>query len=158
MIDEKRTLAARQGLYFEEFEVGQSVTSAGRTVTEADVMAFAGLSGDWNAIHVDAEYAKQGLFGQRVAHGLLGLSIASGLAVQLGFMRETVLAFRDIGEWKFSLPIYLGDTIHMRATVVETKPMARLGGGMVTFKVELLNQEEKVVQRGTWTVLVKGQL
>jgi len=158
LIDEKRTLAARQGLYFEEFEVGQSVTSAGRTVTEADVMAFAGLSGDWNAIHVDAEYAKQGLFGQRVAHGLLGLSIASGLAVQLGFMRETVLAFRDIGEWKFSLPIYLGDTIHMRATVVETKPMARLGGGMVTFKVELLNQEEKVVQRGTWTVLVKGQL
>jgi acyl dehydratase len=156
-MDEKRTLATRQGLYFEEFAVGQSITSAGRTVTEADVMAFAGLSGDWNAIHVDAEYAKQGLFGQRVAHGLLGLSMASGLAVQLGFMRETVLAFRDIGEWKFSLPIYLGDTIHIRATVVETKPMARLGGGMVTFKVELLNQEEKVVQRGTWTVLVKSQ-
>jgi acyl dehydratase len=156
-MDDKRTLAARQGLYFEEFEAGQSIASAGRTVTEADVMAFAGLSGDWNAIHVDAEYAKQGLFGQRVAHGLLGLSMASGLAVQLGFMRETVLAFRDIGEWKFSLPIYLGDTIHMRATVVETRPMARLGGGMVTFKVELLNQEEKVVQRGTWTVLVKGR-
>jgi 3-hydroxybutyryl-CoA dehydratase len=154
---EKRTLAARQGLYFEEFEIDQSVTSAGRTVAEADVMAFAGLSGDWNAIHVDAEYAKQGPFGQRVAHGLLGLSIASGLAVQLGFMRETVLAFREIGEWKFSLPIYLGDTLHLRATVAETKPMARLGGGMVTFKVELLNQEDKVVQRGTWTVLVKSQ-
>ena len=150
-------IAIQRGLYFEDFNIGDSVTSAGRTVTEADVVGFAALSGDWNAIHVDAEYAKQGPFGQRVAHGLLGLSIASGLAVQLGFMRETVLAFREIGEWKFSLPIYLGDTIHMRATVVETKPMARLGGGMVTFKVELLNQEDNVVQRGTWTVLVKGR-
>jgi len=154
---ENRELAAHTGLYFEEFEVGQSITSAGRTVTEVDVVAFAALSSDWNAIHTDAEYAAQHPFGRRVAHGLLGLSIASGLAVRLGFMEETVLAFREIGSWKFSLPIYLGDTIRVRAAVAETKPMRRLGGGLVTFKVEILNQDDKVVQRGTWGVLVKSR-
>lgn len=154
---DKQTLAARQGLYFDEFALGQSITSAGRTVTEADVVAFASLSGDWNSIHTDAEYARQAPFGQRVAHGLLGLSIASGLATRLGFMEGTVLAFRELGEWKFSLPIYLNDTIRLRATVSELKAMARLGGGLVTFKVELLNQKDEVVQRGTWSVLVKGR-
>jgi 3-hydroxybutyryl-CoA dehydratase len=154
---EKRTLAARTGLYFEEFEVGQSITSAGRTVNEADVVAFAALTGDWTTIHTDAVYAAQQPFGQRVAHGLLGLSIASALAARLGFVEQTVLAFREIREWKFSLPIYFGDTIRMRATVGETKPMRRLGGGLVTFKVEILNQEDKVVQRGTWSLLVKSQ-
>ncbi|MDY6875477.1 MAG: MaoC/PaaZ C-terminal domain-containing protein [Chloroflexota bacterium] len=154
---EKRTLVARQGLYFEEFKVGQSVTSVGRTVTEADVVAFAALTGDWTTIHTDAVYAAQHPFGQRVAHGLLGLSIASALAARLGFMEETVLAFREIGEWKFSLPIYLGDTIRVRATVSETKPMRRLSGGLVTFKVEILNQDDKVVQRGTWSLLIKSQ-
>jgi 3-hydroxybutyryl-CoA dehydratase len=154
---EKRNLTAQKGLYFEEYEVGQSITSQGRTVTEADVVAFAALSGDWNPMHTDAEFAAQHPFGQRVAHGLLGLSIASGLAVRLGFLEETVLAFREIGEWKFSLPIYLGDTIHVRATVTGTKPMRRLGGGLVSLKVEILNQDDKAVQRGTWGVLVKSQ-
>jgi len=152
-----RTLTARQGLYFEEFQPGQSVVSPGRTVTEADVVAFAALSGDWNTMHTDAEYARTSMFGQRVAHGLLGLSIASGLAIRLGFLEGTTLAFRELGEWKFSLPIFLGDTIRVRATVAELKPMPRLGGGLVTFKVELLNQADKVVQRGTWSVLVKSR-
>jgi len=152
-----RTLSAREGLYFEEFQPGQSVVSPGRTVTEADVVAFAALSGDWNTMHTDAEYARTSMFGQRVAHGLLGLSIASGLAIRLGFLEGTTLAFRELGEWKFSLPIFLGDTIRVRATVAELKPMPRLGGGLVTFKVELLNQADKVVQRGTWSVLVKSR-
>jgi acyl dehydratase len=157
MMPEKRELQAPKGLYFEEYEVGQSITSQGRTVTEADVVSFAALSGDWNPMHSDAEFAAQHPFGQRVAHGLLGLSIASGLAVRLGFLEETALAFREISEWKFSLPIYLGDTIHVRATVTETKPMPRLGGGLVRLKVEILNQDDKVIQRGTWGVLVRGQ-
>ena len=154
---EKRTLAGRRGLYFEEFEVGQSITSVGRTVTEADVVGFAALTGDWTTIHTDAVYAAQHFFGQRVAHGLLGLSIASALATRLGFVEETVLAFREIAGWKFSQPIYLGDTIHMRATVSDTKPMRRLGGGLVTFQVEVLNQDDKVVQHGAWSLLVKSQ-
>jgi 3-hydroxybutyryl-CoA dehydratase len=153
---EPRTLEARRGLTFEEFEAGQSIVSPGRTITEADVVGFAGLSGDWNPMHTDAQFASQGMFGQRVAHGLLALSIASGMAWNLGFLQGTVLAFREMGEWKFSLPVFLGDTIRVRATVVETKPMPRLGGGLVTFKVEILNQEDKAVQRGTWGVLVRS--
>jgi 3-hydroxybutyryl-CoA dehydratase len=157
MMTEKRDLTAQKGLYFEEYEVGQSITSQGRTVTEADVVAFAALSGDWNPMHTDAEFAAEHPFGQRVAHGLLVMSIATGLAVRLGFMEETVLAFRELGEWKFSLPVFFGDTVRVQATVVETKAMPRLGGGLVTLKVQILNQDDKVVQRGTWGVLVRGQ-
>ncbi|MFN2227925.1 MAG: MaoC/PaaZ C-terminal domain-containing protein [Anaerolineae bacterium] len=156
-MSETKELLVRSGMYFEEFEVGQSVTSAGRTITEADIVGFAALSGDWNTIHTDAEYAASQPFGQRVAHGLLALSIATGLAVRLGFMEETVLAFRELGSWKFSLPIFIGDTIRVRATVAEKRPMRRLGGGLVTFKVEILNQRDEVTQRGTWRVLVKSQ-
>jgi 3-hydroxybutyryl-CoA dehydratase len=151
---QKKALPTRMGLYFEEFEAGQTATSVGRTVTEADVVAFAALSGDWNAMHTDAEYAAQHPFGQRVAHGLLVLSIASGLAMRLGVLEGTALAFRELGSWKFSLPIYIGDTVRVRATVTETKAMRRLGGGLVTLKAEILNQEDRVVQRGTWDVLV----
>jgi 3-hydroxybutyryl-CoA dehydratase len=157
VMTEKRELTAQKGLYFEEYEVGQSITSQGRTVTEADVVAFAALSGDWNPMHTDAVFSSAHPFGQRVAHGLLGLSIASGLAVRLGFLEETALAFREIGEWKFSLPIYFGDTIRVQAVVIETKPMPRLGGGLVTLRVQILNQDDKVVQRGNWGVLVKSR-
>jgi acyl dehydratase len=105
-------------------------------------------------MHTDAEYAAKHPFGQRVAHGLLGLSVASGLAMRLGILEETALAFREMGSWKFSLPIFIGDTIRVQATVTETKAMPRLGGGLVTLKVEILNQDDKVVQRGSWGVLV----
>jgi len=148
-------LAPRRGLYFEEFNIGDEVTSVGRTITEADIVAFAALTGDWNQIHTDAEYARNTPFGERIAHGLLGLSVASGLAVRLGFMEDTVIAFMEIGEWQFRAPIRIGDTIRLRATVQETRPMRRLGGGYVTFKVALLNQRDETVQRGTWTILVK---
>jgi acyl dehydratase len=153
----EKTLPSLTGMYFEEYEIGQSVTSVGRTITEADVVGFAGLTGDWTSIHVDAEYAAQHPFGQRVAHGLLGLSVASALAVRLGFMEGTVLAFREINDWKFSLPIFFGDTIRVRASVVGLKSLPRLGGGSVIFKVEILNQDDKVVQRGKWTLLVMSR-
>ncbi len=154
---EKKQLTGRTSLYFEEFEAGQAITSVGRTITEADVVNFAGVTGDWSQIHTNAEYAARHPFGQRVVHGLLGLSVASALVVRLGFIEDTVLAFREIGDWKFSLPMFIGDTICVRATVVDTKPMRRLGGGLVSLKVEILNQDDKVVQRGTWGVLVKSR-
>lgn len=150
-------LARTTGLYFEEFIAGDTVTSVGRTITEADVVNFAALSGDWNLIHTNAQYAEGHLFGQRVAHGLLILSVASGLAVRLGFMEETILAFRSIGEWRFQRPVFIGDTVRVRLTVGETKPMPRLGGGLVTFGVEVLNQEDKIVQRGEWEMLVQAR-
>jgi acyl dehydratase len=148
-------LAKPRGLYYEEFTIGDTVASVGRTVTEADIVLFAGLSGDYNLIHTDAEYSKQQMFGQRVAHGLLVLSIASGMAVRLGFMEDTVIAFRGL-EWKFNAPVFAGDTIHLRVTVEETKPMPRVGGGLVKFKMEVINQRDETVNRGVWDILCKS--
>ncbi|HIQ04806.1 MAG TPA: dehydratase [Anaerolineae bacterium] len=136
--------------------MGDEVTSPGRTITETDIVNFAALSGDWNQLHTDAEYAKSTMFGQRIAHGLLVLSIASGLAVRLGFMDETVLAFMGL-EWRFRRPVMIGDTIRVRTTVSELKPVPRLGGGNVTFRVAVLNQRDEVVQRGSWTILMKSR-
>ena len=152
-----RKLAHSGGLYFEEFEIGDSTESSGRTITETDVVNFASLTGDWNLIHTDAEYSRAQHFGQRVAHGLLILSVASGLAVRLGFMAETVLAFREVSDWKFSLPVFLGDTVRLRVTVADKKAMRRAGGGLVYFKVEVLNQDDDICQRGTWQILCKSR-
>src|SRR5574341_2664950 len=117
------------GKYFEEYEVGQKIRTEGRTITEADVMNFAGISGDFNPLHTDAVYAGQGPFGQRVAHGALGFSIATGLAYRTRILEGTVLAFRAVEEWKFSAPIYLGDTIHCEIEVTEIREARKLGGG-----------------------------
>ncbi|MCO6450146.1 MAG: MaoC family dehydratase N-terminal domain-containing protein [Caldilineales bacterium] len=149
-------LSRSRGLYFEEFELGDSVESVGRTITETDIVQFAMLSGDWNQIHTDAEYSKEQMLGERIAHGLLVLSIATGLATRLGFMEDTVMAFMSL-EWEFRAAVKIGDTVRIRATVDEAKAMPRLGGGYVWFKVEVLNQEDQKVQRGKWKVLVKSQ-
>ena len=109
------------GLYFEEFHVGQKIMTVGRTIAESDIFTFAGLSGDFNQIHTDAEFAKGTQFGQRVAHGLLGVAITSGLAMRTGVLEGTVIAFREINEWKFSKPVFFGDTIHVNAQVTEIK-------------------------------------
>lgn len=146
----------RQGRYFEQFEVGDTVVSAGRTITEADVVNFAGVAGDYTQIHVNAEFARQGAFGRRVAHGLLGLAVTSGLLAQLGFVEGTVLAFREL-TWKFRLPVYIGDTVHAEATVSELKAMRRLDGGAVTFDVRVINQEDRVVQQGRMVLLVSSR-
>jgi acyl dehydratase len=101
-----------RGLFFEEFQIGQKMRTPGRTITETDVVNFAGISGDFTSIHTDAEYTKSTPFGQRVAHGVLILSVITGLAARSGFMEGTVLAFREINQWKFSRPVFIGDTIH----------------------------------------------
>ncbi len=146
-----------RGMYFEEFEVGQTIRSPGRTVTEADVVLFAGLSGDFNTIHTDAEYAATTPFGARVAHGLLGLALASGLAVRTGIMEGTILAFREILSWKFSRPVFLGDTIHVIIEVEETKALPRLGGGSLLLAVDVRNQDDETVMKGRWSVLVQSR-
>lgn len=151
-----RSLTRPLGLFFEEFQPGDSALSATRTITETDVVNFAALSGDWNLIHTDAEYSKAHMFGQRVAHGLLILSVASGLAVRMGFLDGTTLAFRSV-DWKMQRPVVIGDTIHVRIVVEETKAMRRLGGGLVNFKVEVVNQKDEVCQRGNWEMLVQGK-
>jgi acyl dehydratase len=145
-----------RGLYFEDFEVGQVLLTASRTVTESDIVRFAGLSGDYNQIHTDAEYAASGPFGERVAHGMLVQYIATGLAVQSGVIEGTVLAFRELS-CKFSLPVFIGDTVRVKLEIVEKKALPRLKGGQVVMKVRVLNQQGKLVQRGNWVMLVESK-
>lgn len=145
-----------RGLYFEDYEIGQEIQTPGRTITEADIVMFAGLSGDYNSIHVDAEYAKEMPFGERIAHGLLGLSVASGLATRAGFIEGTVQAFTGL-EWKFKKAIYIGDTVHLTCRVERLRALPRLGGGMVVLAATLYNQRGEVVQEGTWSLLIKGR-
>ena len=149
-------LNSLHGLYFEEFVIGDKATSMTRTITESDIVTFAGLSGDYNELHTSATYGATTMFGKRIAHGLLGLSIASGLAFQMGFMVGTVDAFRSL-EWEFTAPIFIGDTIHLEAEVAEVKAFPRLGNGRVVFKVALVNQDGKTVQRGSWSLLVRAK-
>jgi acyl dehydratase len=142
-------------MYFEEFQLGQQITTAGRTITEADIINFAGISGDFNQMHVDADYSKNSAFGQRVAHGLLVLSVISGLAVQTGVMEGTVIAFREVSEWKFAKPVFIGDTVNAVLDVKEIKEIRRIGGGSVTIEVGVENQHGDIVMKGTWVVLIK---
>lgn len=142
------------GLYFEEFFVGQKLDTQKRTVTEDDIMTFARLTGDDNRIHTDREFSKTTMFGKQIAHGLLGLSIASGLAWQTGILDGTVIAFREVSEWKFVKPVFIGDTIYVGMEVKETKALPRIGGGSVTITLEVRNQNEEVCHRGQWTVLM----
>jgi acyl dehydratase len=141
-------------MYFDEFQPGLKIATAGRTVTESDIVSFAGLSGDFNQIHVDAEYSRVSPAGQRVAHGLLVLAMVSGLAVQTGMMEGTIIYFREVAEWKFVKPVLIGDTIHAIVEVKEVKDMRRIGAGSVSMEIEVRNQREEVVQRGLWNVLV----
>ena len=145
------------GLYFEDFSVGQKIITGKRVVSEADIMDFARLTGDDNRIHTDAEFSKTMPFGRQVAHGLLGLSIASGLAWQTGIMDGTVIAFREVKEWKFVKPVFIGDTLSVELETIETKALPRIGGGSVTITLEVKNQNEEVCHRGTWVVLIMSK-
>ena len=147
---------AVRGMYFEEFEIGQEITTPSRTITEADIVNFAGISGDYNALHTDEVFAAATPFERRIAHGMLILSVATGLAARHGFIEGTTLAFREV-TWKFSAPVFIGDTIHMKAKVKELKPMPRLGGGLVILSASMVNQEGKTIQRGEWQVLMKSK-
>ncbi len=142
------------GLYFEEFTVGQSVTTTGRTISEDAIFSFAGLTGDYNQIHTDAAFASKTQFGQRIAHGLLGLSVAVGLIMRTGLLEGTVLAFREIQDWKFVKPFFIGDTVHAVLTIAETKALPRIGGGALVAAVEVRNQNDEVCQKGTLNLLV----
>lgn len=151
------TISSPRGMWFEEFEVGQQIITPGRTITEGDIVSFAGLSGDYNQIHTNEEFATKTPFGKRVAHGLLGLSIASGLAMRTGILEGTVIAFREISNWKFTNPVYIGDTVQAILNIIEVKSIPRLGGGSLMIEIVLKNQRDEVTMKGTWTVLVASK-
>jgi acyl dehydratase len=144
-----------QHLYFDDVEVGQTWESLGRTLTQSDIVNFAGLSGDFNPIHVDHEFAKTTPFRQPIAHGLLIFSIGSGLGLYAPPMRT--LAFMGIREWQFKGPVFIGDTIRVRGTVLEKEARARGRRGVVTWQRQIVNQHGKVVQEGITVTLVEGR-
>ena len=144
-----------RGQYFEEFEVGETLETPARTITEADVVTFAGLSGDYNPLHTDAEFAQQTMFGQRIAHGMLGLSVVSGLAWRTGFMEGTADALISV-QCKFRNPVKFGDTIRAQFEVTRKKAMKRMGGGFITFAVVVKNQDEETIQKGEWMLLIRS--
>ena len=139
--------------YYDEIEVGEEYESPGRTVTETDVVLFAGLSGDYNVLHTDAELMKSSIFGERIAHGLLGLAIQSGL-----FARSTrayaTLSFVGL-RWKFKAPIKIGDTIRLRARVLTKKETSQGDRGVITLERTVLNQRDEVVQEGETDLMVE---
>lgn len=142
-------------LYMDDVETGQAWTSPARTVTEADIVNFAGLSGDFNPIHVDHEFARSTPFGKPIAHGLLVVSMASGLALNTPPMRT--LAFVGIQSWQFLEPVFVGDTIHIRTSLVEKEIRARGRRALITWRREVINQQEKIVQQGLTVTLVEGR-
>jgi len=143
-------------LYYEDVEVGAVYETAGRTITEADVVAFASLSGDWNRIHTDAEYAKTTPFGQRIAHGLLGIAIASGLCVRLGLFADTTIAMLGV-EWTFRAPVFIGDTLRVRVRIVSKRRTSRGARGLLERRLEVLNQRGDVVQEGAIPLLITAR-
>jgi acyl dehydratase len=139
--------------YFDDIEVGEEYESPGRTVTETDIVIFAGLSGDYNVLHTDAEFMKQSIFGERIAHGLLGLSIQSGLFTRATLPYATI-ALSGL-RWKFKGPIKIGDTIRVRARVTAKKETDKPERGLVTLERRVVNQRDEVVQEGETDLLVE---
>jgi acyl dehydratase len=138
--------------YFDEIEVGEEYISPGRTVTEADIVIFAGLSGDYNVLHTDAEFMKSSIFGERIAHGLLGLAIQSGLLTR-GMRPYATLAFLGL-RWKFKGPIKIGDSITVRAKVISKKETSKPDRGIVTLERKVVNHKGEVVQEGETDLMV----
>ena len=143
-------------LHWEDLRVGLQFTSPTRTITEADVTMFAGLTGDYSELHTSEEFAAQTQYGRRVAHGLLGLSFAHGLMwPRTGAFRDIAIAFLGLSDWRFRGPIFLGDTVHVEYGVAEVRDSrSNPGQGIVTFDVRVVNQRGDVVQEGQKALLV----
>jgi acyl dehydratase len=144
-----------QHLYFDDLAIGQHWDSPGRTVTETDIVNFAGLSGDFNPIHIDHEFARTTPFRQPIAHGLLVFSIASGLGLHSPPMRT--VAILTIKEWHFKEPVFVGDTLRVRSTVLDKQSRGRGRRGVITWGRQITNQDGKVVQEGQTLTLVEGR-
>ena len=139
--------------FFEEIEVGEEYESPGRTITEADIVLFAGISGDYNVVHTDAEFMKTSIFGERIAHGLLALSIQSGLLAR-AMQPYATMAFTGL-RWKFKGPIKIGDTIRVRGKVTGKKDTSKTDRGLVTLQRTVVNQRDEVVQEGETDLMIE---
>lgn len=140
--------------FLKEIKVGEKAVSPGRTVTEADIVMFASLSGDWTELHTNAEYMKNSVFGQRIAHGMLTLSIASGLGLRTrGHPTVETLAFLGMDKVRLIAPVFIGDTIRVESEVIEARPSKSMpGAGILRFKNTVKNQRDEDV--ATWETAI----
>jgi acyl dehydratase len=145
-----------RGKLWNAFEIGETAASAGRTITEADTVLFACLTGDMNPLHTDEVFATKSPYGRRIAHGAFGQAIMVGLAAQLGIFEGTTIALRQM-DTRYKQPIFFGDTVHVVMRVEDKKDLRGMDQGLVIFKAQLYNQDQKVVINSTWTVLMKKE-
>lgn len=141
-------------MYYEDFEVGQIFRSPARTITEADLTIFSMVSGDWNPIHSDAEFARATPYGQRIVHGVLGIAIMTGMFDRLGVFDGSALALLGIDDWRFRAPILVGDTIHMEMEITAKRPTSKGDRGIIDRGIRLLRHDGTLVQEGRTGVMV----
>ncbi len=142
------------GMHWEDFAVGDVFESSARTIAEADIVNFAGVSGDFNPLHTDEEYARSLGFESRLAHGTLVLSVATGLIARMGLLEGTAIAFLEL-TWRFVGPVLSGDTVKVHLRVTELRPTKRDDRAVMIRDVDVVNQRGDVVQNGSQTLLIK---
>ena len=143
------------GLYWEEWDIGAEFVTSARTITETDIINFAGISGDYNPLHIDEEFCRNTQFGTRIAHGPLVYSIATGLIFQLHLYDDTLIAFLGFDSLKFTKPVKIGDTIHARVEVIEKRETSKSDRGIMKRLLQVLNQNNELVQEGVQAFLLK---
>ena len=146
-----------KGFYLEDYEIGREYTSQGRTITEADVVNFAGVSGDFNPLHTDEEFGKANQFGKRIAHGALGFIISNGLNNQMGIAEGTTIACIECTV-KYTAPLLIGDTVHIVVIPTEVIHSSKPGKGILKQLVKLVNQDERVIMESNQTLMVKSRV
>ncbi len=145
------------GKLFDDWKEGEEFISPGRTITETDVVMFAAMSGDYNELHTNDAFMQQSQFGQRIVHGLLGLAISHGLLFRTGLLEGTAIAFLGIEAWEFKAPIYFGDTVHVKAKIVEKRlSKSKLDRGVIKIFLELVKQDGTVTQSGLKILMIRS--
>jgi len=146
-----------RGFYLEDYELGKEYVSQSRTITEADVVNFAGLSGDFNPLHTDEEFAKETMFGTRIAHGALGFIISTGLVNMMGIAEGTTIAFMECTV-KYPAPLKIGDTVRAVVVPTELKHSSKPGKGILKMNVKLVNQEDVCVMESDQVLMIKSRI
>ena len=145
----------REALHYEDVEVGFRFETAARTVTEADLVLFAGLSGDFNPLHSDAVFAEASIYGERIAQGVLTLALTTGLRQRTGLFDGTLMGLLEVRSWRFLKPVVIGDTIRAVNEVIELRETSRPDSGVMTQRVDVLNQRGETVQQGELVALLR---
>lgn len=144
-----------KSLFYEDFDLGQTFDSLGRTVTDTDLSLFCMLSGDWHPLHSDEEYAQTTQFGRRVVGGVFGVALVTGAMSRWGIFEQSVVAMLSISEWRFLEPIFVGDTLSVRMTVLDKRLTKSGTNGIIDRGFAICNQRGGVVQEGRSDALIK---